>query len=172
MDGRFSEAYEAQFAPLHRFLRRLGVRSADLEDVCHEVFLIFHRKIDRIAAGVSDRTFLFGIGARAAADYRRLARHRAVELDEATHAGASTEDLYRLRGDLERALDALHEDRRAVLVMHELEAMTAPEIADALGIPLNTVYSRLRLARADFERALSDEGAGDGDARGRREGGR
>lgn len=157
MDARFSDVYEAQFGPLHRFLRRLGVRPGDLEDVCHEVFLIFHHKIDRIAAGVSDRAFLFGIGARAAADYRRLARHGTIGLDDEDHPVAHAEDLYRLRADLERALDRLPIERRAVLVMHELEGMTAPEIAQAIAIPLNTVYSRLRLARADFERAL-DEG--------------
>jgi RNA polymerase sigma-70 factor (ECF subfamily) len=45
-----------------------------------------------------------------------------------------------------------------VLVLHEIEEMTAPEIAEILGIPLNTVYSRLRIARIELEQALAPIG--------------
>ena len=53
-----------------------------------------------------------------------------------------------------RALEALDFDRRTVIVMHDLEGFDAPEIAAQLGALLNTVYSRLRLARADFRAAV------------------
>jgi RNA polymerase sigma-70 factor (ECF subfamily) len=49
-----------------------------------------------------------------------------------------------------KALDTLDLDRRAVFVLHELDELSMPEIAAALSIPLNTAYSRLRLARADL----------------------
>jgi len=55
---------------------------------------------------------------------------------------------------LHRILDRLDDDKRAVFVLAELEQMTAPEIAEALSVNLNTVYSRLRAARAAFEDAL------------------
>lgn len=55
---------------------------------------------------------------------------------------------------VEAALDALPDERRSVLVLAEFQELTAPEIADALGVPLNTVYSRLRTARAEFDDAL------------------
>ena len=55
---------------------------------------------------------------------------------------------------LDAALATLDEDKRAVLVLHEVEEMTAPEIAHATGVPLNTVYSRLRLGRQRLEEAL------------------
>ena len=42
-----------------------------------------------------------------------------------------------------------------MFVLMELEELSAPEVSEALGVPLNTVYSRLRLARADFERAVA-----------------
>jgi RNA polymerase sigma-70 factor (ECF subfamily) len=42
--------------------------------------------------------------------------------------------------------------------LHEIEEMTAPEIAQVIGIPLNTVYSRLRVARAELEAALGRQG--------------
>ena len=58
-------------------------------------------------------------------------------------------------GVLDRALATIEVARRAVLVLHEIEEMTAPEIAEVLGIPLNTVYSRLRVARVELEAALA-----------------
>ncbi len=55
---------------------------------------------------------------------------------------------------LDRALETIEVGRRAVLVLHEIEEMTAPEIAKAMSLPLNTVYSRLRVAREELEVAL------------------
>jgi RNA polymerase sigma-70 factor (ECF subfamily) len=53
-----------------------------------------------------------------------------------------------------QALDAVELDRRAILVMHDIDGHTMPEIASTLSLPLNTAYSRLRLARADFKAAV------------------
>jgi RNA polymerase sigma-70 factor (ECF subfamily) len=59
---------------------------------------------------------------------------------------------------LDAALESIEVGRRAVLVLHEIEEMTAPEIANVLSIPLNTVYSRLRVARAELEASLARMG--------------
>ncbi len=59
---------------------------------------------------------------------------------------------------LDRALGEIEVGRRAVVVLHEIEEMTAPEIARALDIPLNTVYSRLRVGREELTRALREQG--------------
>ena len=64
------------------------------------------------------------------------------------------EELWRL----DDALSRIELGRRAVLVLHEIEEMTAPEIAQVLGIPMNTVYSRLRVAREELEDALGNRG--------------
>jgi RNA polymerase sigma-70 factor (ECF subfamily) len=53
-----------------------------------------------------------------------------------------------------RLLDRLAEDKRMVLLLVEVEGMTAPEVAEALQLPLNTVYSRLRRARREFSAAF------------------
>jgi len=58
------------------------------------------------------------------------------------------------RAVLMKALDGLDLDRRAVFVMHELDEIPVPEVASTLGIPLNTAYSRLRLARVDVAAAI------------------
>jgi RNA polymerase sigma-70 factor (ECF subfamily) len=60
-----------------------------------------------------------------------------------------------------KALDGLDLDRRAVFVMHELDEIPMPEIARTLAIPLNTAYSRLRLARADVAQAIQHFRAGE-----------
>jgi RNA polymerase sigma-70 factor (ECF subfamily) len=52
-----------------------------------------------------------------------------------------------------RALEQVAPSRRPVFVMAEIDQESAPNIAEALGVPLNTVYSRLRLAREEFARA-------------------
>jgi RNA polymerase sigma-70 factor (ECF subfamily) len=55
---------------------------------------------------------------------------------------------------LARLLSKLDEPKREVFALVELEEMTAPEVAAALGIPLNTVYTRLRAARQAFDVAV------------------
>ena len=56
---------------------------------------------------------------------------------------------------LESVLTELDEPKREVFVMVEILEMTVPEVVQALDIPLNTAYSRLRLARQAFEDALA-----------------
>ena len=54
-----------------------------------------------------------------------------------------------------RALHAIASERREVLILHDIDGFAMPEIAEALAIPLNTAYSRLRLARRDLKAAAS-----------------
>jgi RNA polymerase sigma-70 factor (ECF subfamily) len=53
-----------------------------------------------------------------------------------------------------QALDAIDLDRRAIVVLHDIDEVPVTEIATALGIPVNTAYSRLRLGREDFAGAV------------------
>jgi RNA polymerase sigma-70 factor, ECF subfamily len=142
-------------------LRRLGVPAADAEDVTHEVFLIVHRQLHQYEPSRPLRPWLLGICARAASDYRRLARHRR----EVPEAGRETPDqstpadtqLEHRQAVLlvNQALDSLSLEQRTVLVMHDLEEIAMPTVVEALGIPLNTGYSRLRLARQAFAQAVN-----------------
>jgi RNA polymerase sigma-70 factor, ECF subfamily len=70
-----------------------------------------------------------------------------------------TEDALSARQMVSRGLEALNLDKRVVLIMHDLEQIPAPEIALELGVPVNTVYSRLRLARESFKAAIDQEAA-------------
>jgi RNA polymerase sigma-70 factor (ECF subfamily) len=158
--GDWSAFYEAHFDSIWRGLRRLGVAEASLDDAAQEVFLIAFRRIDRFEGRSTLRTWLFGIAVMVARRFHEgRAAHAVAELPESLpdlealgpHESLDQAEAVRR---LYRILDQLDADKRAVFVMAELSEMTAPEIAEATRAPLNTVYSRLRAARRDFDAAL------------------
>jgi len=155
----FRDVFEAELPYVCQSARRLGVPERDVEDVAHDVFVAVHRHLDDWDAERPIRPWLFGFAFRVASAYRRRAgnRHERVEqppdvADQRPRADQLMEDEQRRRLVLE-ALDALDDDKRAVFVMHSLDGHAVPEIAAALEIPLNTAYSRLRLAREEFAAA-------------------
>lgn len=155
----FEAIYEAELVYVWNVLRKLGIAEADLEDVTHDVFLTVHRRLDGFDRTRPLRPWLFGVAVRVVADHRKRARRSRVVLasaDCADEAAGPQEalEIARKRQLIHTALEELEFDRRTVFVMHELFGHTVPEIAEALGIPLNTAYSRLRLARDDFEMAI------------------
>jgi RNA polymerase sigma-70 factor (ECF subfamily) len=145
----FDEVYEREFNYVWRNLGRLGVQPADLPDATHDVFMVLLRRWSAIDRTRTLRPWLFGVARNVAAALRRLPPvGEAVEL--VTPPGADLAD----RDLVWRALDTLDEDRRVVIILHDLEAQTGAEIAAMLEIPTNTVHSRLRLARVDFVAAV------------------
>lgn len=175
---------EAEFDAIHeryadfvwRTLQRLGVRSADLEDTLQEVFIVVHRRLHTFDSSSRLSTWLFGICLRVAAAQRRRAHVQReqpmAELDTGpdSRPGADPEQAA-MRSEaqqrLERVLDGLGLERRAVFVMFEIEGMPAGAIAEMLGIPVGTVYSRLSTARAEFSRAVERLGRVDARTRSR-----
>ncbi len=158
-DPRFRTIFDAESAYVWGSLRRLGVAPSDLEDVCQEVFVRVHRHLDSYDPARPLRPWIFGILHRVAAEWRRhRRRHPEAPTDaldpadwrpDAEHAAAVTE----ARALVERCLAAVHVDRRPVMMLHDLDGVAMPEIARALDLPLNTAYSRLRLAREEFRQA-------------------
>lgn len=143
-------------------LQRFGVRPADLEDALQEVFVVVHRKLASFDGSSRLSTWLFGISMRVASAYRRKAhrRHERTVVDMEATAGPSPLDgpedalvEQQARARLASVLDELEPARRAVFVMFEIESIGCPEIAEQLGLPLGTVYSRLGAARVDFAKA-------------------
>jgi RNA polymerase sigma-70 factor (ECF subfamily) len=154
----FEEVYEQHFDFVWRSLRRLGVHPSGLDDAVQDVFLVVHRRLLEFEGRSALKTWIFGIALHVAQRAARTrARHPAEELRE-TIADAHTPQDEAARREaittLYALLDELDADKRAVFVMAELEQMTAPEIAEIARIPLNTVYSRLRAARREFEASL------------------
>jgi RNA polymerase sigma-70 factor, ECF subfamily len=156
----FRAVFDAEHGYVWNTLRRLGVREADLKDQCQEVFMVIHGLLPDYDPSRPLRPWLFGIAYRIALRHRSLARHRREAFEEvedradaAPRADEQIEAAQRRALVLE-AIDEIDLPKRAVFVMTEIDGATMPEIADALAIPLNTAYSRLRLARGEFAEAI------------------
>jgi RNA polymerase sigma-70 factor (ECF subfamily) len=156
----FDSIFRTQFDYVWSTLKRLGIRPSDLEDVTLELLYLVHRGLPTYDPARPLRPWLFGFAFRLASDYRRRARHRfelfSVELDRPDPSVGALEQLISAeeRRLIEAALALVSLDRRAVLMLHEIDGCTAGAIADALEVPVNTVYSRLRLGRAELARAV------------------
>jgi len=148
----FSEIFQQHSQFLWRTLMNLGVPRCDAQDVCQDVMLTVHRRLPDFD-GRSLRGWLYGICVRFASDYRRSARvRREVTTDTLPErAGASelTEQLDRARSLRQTlaALDALDDAKREAFVLYEVEELTLAEVSEALQVPIQTVYSRVKAAR-------------------------
>jgi RNA polymerase sigma-70 factor (ECF subfamily) len=160
----FREVYEAHVELVFRTLRRVGVPAAAVDDVAQEVFLSVHGALGSWEGRSTLRTWIYRIARNAGLNHLRSVRRRPdgppTDLaDEMAHGAADPESraqTYEALGELNAMLARIDEPKREVLVLMELEEFSAPEVAELLAIPLNTVYSRLRLGRAELERLLAE----------------
>ncbi|MBX3263133.1 MAG: RNA polymerase sigma factor [Labilithrix sp.] len=168
----FVELYRAHFAYVWRSARRLGVTQAEADDVVQETFLTVHRLLDAYEANGAERSWLFSILFRVVQRHHRTNRRRTALTDgeedpdalpgPSTSAPDRTAEANESARVLEGILDALDPEKRAVLVLAELEEKPVAEIAEILGINVNTASSRLRLAREHVEAAMARHRARDG----------
>jgi RNA polymerase sigma-70 factor (ECF subfamily) len=169
----FDSVYHAYASFVWRSAYRLGVPRAALEDVMQEVFLVVHRKLPAFEERASDRAatsmraWLSAIVIHVVRAHRRTLRRRDPTADERAASidpdtlvdpwtpspieAALRDDAVR---ELYEILASMNDDRREVFVLSELEELSAPEIAHALGVNVNTIYWRLRTARKEFEQIL------------------
>jgi RNA polymerase sigma-70 factor, ECF subfamily len=170
----FESIYEEYFEFVWVTTKRLGVSPAAIDDVVQEIFMVIHAKIQTLRQPQSLRSWIYGIARRTVSDHHRSRRTRdashvalSLQADLGTVAPPTPQELA-LQNDQVKLLWSLLEEiewpKREVFMLAELDEMTAPEIAEALDIPLNTAYSRLRAARQAFEEGLARRAA-------RREGG-
>lgn len=159
----FGEVYAQHFRFVWRSLRRLGVPESDVADAVQDVFLVVHRRLSEFEGRSKITTWLYSICFHAARDRRKLAhmRRRAHDdeplldcADDRADVGAEAERRQAITL-LEAILDELPLEQRAVFTLFELDGMGGEEVAELLDVPLGTVYSRLRLARDAFRRAVA-----------------
>jgi RNA polymerase sigma-70 factor, ECF subfamily len=154
----FSELYRKQLPYVLRTLRRLGVPRADLEDLLQEVFVVVSARIGSFDVARPIEPWLFGIAFRVVSNHRRHGKRRPAEvlcesLEESEAAAVGPEASaaeHEARALVLETLQALPLEQRAVFVMHDINEQSIPVVAEALDIPLNTTYSRLRAARSKF----------------------
>jgi len=146
------------------FLRRLGVPDYNVDDGVQEVFIVVHKLGGYIPGPATCKTWLGAITIRIAANIRRHnARVRKRELDpihiERLPGGFTPETLTLQRAELDRvgfALNTLSVEHQRVLLQFNAAGESCDDIAQSLGIPTGTVYSRLHTARKKFELALDE----------------
>jgi RNA polymerase sigma-70 factor (ECF subfamily) len=155
-----ADLYRDNFDFVWRTLGQFGVTAAGLEDAAHDVFLVVHRRlVDFDENKGSMRAWLYGIARKVADKYRRgQARAHVESAPEQSPPTAPDRqvELSQAASLVQEFLDGVDAERREVFVMTEVEGMSAPEIAAALNLKLNTVYSRLRRARNQFSEFVTE----------------
>ncbi len=144
------ERYRARVVRLAAHILR---RDGDAEDVAQEAFLQAFRRLPSFRSEGRFSAWLFQIVVHLCLDKKRLARWTSEVSDEQNPLPAAPCVDTDTRLLVSALLDHLSPPLRAALVLREMEGLDYDEIAQALGIPIGTVRSRLNTARAQF-RAL------------------
>lgn len=154
--------WQEHFAAVWRLLQAMGVMRSALDDAAQDVFLAAYRQLDKFEARSTLRTWLCGIACHVAANHRRREQRKGglASLDQEAWAAVAPDPLEQLEQSrawaIVRAfLESLDERKRTTYVLSRVERLTAPEIAQALHIPLNTVYSRLHASELVLEQFLA-----------------
>ncbi len=157
----FSVIYRDYFDFVWSSARRLGVGLDAIDDLVQEIFVVIHTRLETLEHPEALRSWVYGIVRRKVSTYRRSRRTRkrldmlrlgGQTLAQAPLDPAEHRDQVKL---LSQLLDELDPPKREVFVLVELEELTVPETASLLGVPINTVYSRLRAGRQAFNDALA-----------------
>ena len=152
------QVYQRELDYLIGSLRRIGVPSSDIEDVLHEVFLVLLARWDDYDRKRPVRPWLFGIAFRVASSHRRKTGREVLgadyDMEDRRNGPHENAVASQGRGLLLRALAHVPLERRAVLIMREVDETPMREIAEELAIPLFTAYSRLRKGRRELDEAL------------------
>ncbi|MCA9712582.1 MAG: sigma-70 family RNA polymerase sigma factor [Myxococcales bacterium] len=154
----FGEVYARHYDAAWRCLRALGVPPDAIDDATQDVFMVVMRRLPAFDHAAPVRSWILGIARNMALKYRDRQRRAAPRLALVPAEPPAPEDVVARRDAaavVERFLDSLDADQRAVFVLAQLEGSSVAEVAQILGINLNTAYSRLRLARRRFERVVA-----------------
>lgn len=169
--------FDAYHDRIYRYLLRLVRNPAEAEDLTQETFLRAHSRGDSLRDPETVRGWLYRIATHVALDrLRHRKTHPAVEADAVTGQLASAvspspsvlEVVERKETSacVQRCLDYLPDHYRAVILLHEAHGLTAPEIANLLGVSLFTVKIRLHRARKRLQQVMQQGCAVSNDAQG------
>lgn len=166
----FDRVYADELPYVWSCLRSLGVAPQDLEDAAQDVFVVVHRRLPEFRGEARLRTWLFSIAVRVAsrrrrdgfrAERRRQALTTRVIADDGPVDPEEAVARRRATARLERFAATLDADKQRVFELWALEGRSPQDIADALELPRNTVYSRLRVVRQSFSELCAHHHARD-----------
>jgi len=157
-DASCLAAFSGEFDYLARTLRRLGVHRDDVEDVAHEVFMVLYQAWDHYDSSRPFRPYLFGVAFRVACNHVRKRRKEIpfsfLEIGDQGDRPDQLIESEQRRALVLKSLERIPLERRAVLIMHDIDGLGMNEIATTLSIYRFTGYSRLRKARKEFAEAV------------------
>jgi RNA polymerase sigma-70 factor (ECF subfamily) len=158
----FRRIFDEHAPAVARTLRYLGVPESDLMDAAQEVFLVVNRRFREFEGRSTLSTWIRQICLRVALSTRRRRGRRREDVQEQPpDAGVDPEQHSLIERREERALlngllDALDDDQRAVIVLYEIELLPMREVAETVGCPLQTAYSRRKAALERLRDALME----------------
>ena len=163
----FESIYREYFDFVWSCVRRLGVAPAATDDVVQDVFIVIHARLHSLERPEALRSWIYGVVRRVVSDHHRsrcvrLALGATLAAQPAAAWPPTPSDLAEQNDDVKllwKLVQELDEPKREVFTMVELDELSVPEVAEILGIPLNTAYSRLRAAREEFEDVLARHSA-------------
>jgi len=152
------EAFDEELDYLFTTLLRLGAGAREIEDLAQEVFVVLHRNWTTLDKTRPLRPYLFGVAFRmVCAHRRRRSREVPYAVLEVEDGSISPEGMAQSKQStalLMAALEHVPLNRRAVLIMHELDGVPIADVASKLSITRFGAYARLRKARGELGRAL------------------
>jgi RNA polymerase sigma-70 factor, ECF subfamily len=161
--------FRRYLAFVSHFVLRMGAPVSEVDDIAQEVFEIAHKKGGYLPGPMSPKTWLARIALGVVSTHRRsrARRREVIDADAGVTVRAELADPARAveigqaLERVQRALDHLDLDQRAIFVLYELSGESCDQIAQAIGVPVGTVYSRLHTARRTFQAAHRRLSAGD-----------
>ncbi len=166
----FANIYKEFQPKIYRYLSNL-CGEADAHDLTQIVFLKVSRSLEGFRGESSLATWIYRIATNVAHDHSvsSLAKQREAELpmddtgslddfSDSNHVSADRESIRReMNACVRGVVDQLPENYRTVLILSEFEELTNPEIADVLGLSVDTVKIRLHRARIHLRKTLESE---------------
>lgn len=144
-----------------RLLARLNVSGPEVDDAAQQVFMVLVRREGLTIKAGSERAFLYGVALRVAKEFRRKSQSRRNHISpdpevliDRSHDAEAAAERTQARRQLDRILEQMPDNLKEAFILFELEDMSVPQIAELLAIPTGTVASRLRRARALFQKAV------------------
>jgi RNA polymerase sigma-70 factor (ECF subfamily) len=159
--GRLYHRYEPAIG---RYFDRLGVSLGDRDDLLQETFLEVARAAPRFDTKLSARSWIFGIATMMSRRYRRslsravqrLAAWKSAWVTSPPPTPGELVERDQMMVRFEQAFLRLSSKKQETFVLVTLEGLSGEEVARALGVPVNTVWTRLHKARLELRAALEE----------------
>ncbi len=161
--GALGLLYDRYDCDVRRVVARLGVQSSDVDDIVQATFLEVLKCADRYDGRECGKPRLIGLAivmvrrhrrslARMATRLTRWASHPTQRNETPEESAAATQAANRAQ----RALNRLSPKKREAFVLLVLEGLSGEEAARSVGVPLQTIWTRLHHARRELQAALEE----------------